>query len=340
VLLTVLVIVIALGAWAVNKGFRQLRLDIFTVYARAFAPAPAPCAEGQNPCPVHIATGQSLACGVVADANYVYWASFGDAAIRKEPIHGGSVETLATGQDGACGVTMDDENIYWTNFKIKHGSIMKVPKTGGTPVMLAPTVAAVMLLVDGKYVYWTSTVAHGTVMKAPINGGDPVAVASDQPSPYGLAVDSDYVYWTNRGDGTIMKAPINGGQAIKIVSGQNDPHLMILDDGKLYWTTTKGGTVATASVNGGAVQVLATGQDKPFALGVDRSYVYWTVNKGQFVPLNGRPGEGMIVKTPRAGGAATIFARGLNTPSILTVKDTAVYWTEALPGTISMLPKN
>ena len=36
VLLTVLVIAIALGVWAVNTGFRQLRLYSFIVYARAF----------------------------------------------------------------------------------------------------------------------------------------------------------------------------------------------------------------------------------------------------------------------------------------------------------------
>jgi hypothetical protein len=55
---------------------------------------------------VPIVTGQVLPCGVVADATHVYWASFGDAAIRKMPIRGGAVVTLATGQHGACGVAV------------------------------------------------------------------------------------------------------------------------------------------------------------------------------------------------------------------------------------------
>jgi hypothetical protein len=58
------------------------------------------------------------------------------------------------------------------------------------------------------------------------------------------------------------------------------------------------------------------------------------------MPLNGKPGEGRIARVPREGGAVTVLARGLNTPSILTVKDSAIYWSEAQPGTISMLPKN
>jgi hypothetical protein len=44
VLLTVLVIATAFGAWAVHTGFRQLRLYTFIVYARAFSPGPTPCA--------------------------------------------------------------------------------------------------------------------------------------------------------------------------------------------------------------------------------------------------------------------------------------------------------
>jgi len=181
VLLTVLVIVIALGAWVVHAGFDQLQLDGYIVYARAFPAGPTPCAAGQKPCPVHMVTGQVLPCGVVADATHVYWASFGDAAIRKMPIPGGPVVTLATGQDGACGVAIDDANVYWANYMIKNGSIMKVPKAGGTPVVLARTAAPAMILVDSTYVYWTSgTNPHGLVMKIPIAGGDPVVLASDQ----------------------------------------------------------------------------------------------------------------------------------------------------------------
>jgi hypothetical protein len=43
---------------------------------------------------------------------------------------------------------------------------------------------------------------------------------------------------------------------------------------------------------------------------------------------------------PREGGVVAILARGLNTPSILTVKDSAIYWSEAMAGTISMIPKS
>jgi hypothetical protein len=54
---------------------------------------------------------------------------------------------------------MDDETIYWANYIIKHRSIMKVSKAGGTPT-LTRTVAPIMILVDRTYVYWTSTNPH------------------------------------------------------------------------------------------------------------------------------------------------------------------------------------
>ena len=65
------------------------------------------------------------------------------------------------------------------------------------------------IVVDAMNVYWTNDNA-GTVLKMPKTGGTPVALAIGQTTPSGIAVDSKYVYWANNAAkpmGAIYRVP-------------------------------------------------------------------------------------------------------------------------------------
>ena len=59
------------------------------------------------------------------------------------------------------------------------------------------------LVAFGADLYWTDSVG-GTVMRVPKIGGTPQVLAAGQGAPTGIAVTPDVVYWVNRDDGRVM----------------------------------------------------------------------------------------------------------------------------------------
>jgi len=72
------------------------------------------------------------------------------------------------------------------------------------PVVLADDqLGPAGVAVSGNDLFWTNNVG-GTVMRMPKLGGTPVEIAGDQSAPSGIATDADAVYWVNRDDGRVM----------------------------------------------------------------------------------------------------------------------------------------
>src|SRR4051812_31966602 len=91
-----------------------------------------------------------------------------DATCTGRCADGRCLLTLASRQGTPFSLVLDEHNVYWTNRD--PGSVMKVPKTGGTPVTLAGTNEPWGVAVDSERVYWTS-LALRAVLTVPIDGG-------------------------------------------------------------------------------------------------------------------------------------------------------------------------
>ncbi|MFO0758437.1 MAG: hypothetical protein U0359_18235 [Byssovorax sp.] len=153
------------------------------------------------------------------DGTHLYWSVFTDEAdnppapgpggLRRVPIGGGAPEVVTTSNDCST-FALDGDDVYWSYtgpglMSGETGKIMRVAKSGGASVEVAPAPgAAGSLAVDAGYVYFTSSVAHN-VRKVPKQGGEVTVLATSNGNPYAIAVDDEAVYWVDPGNGTVNK---------------------------------------------------------------------------------------------------------------------------------------
>jgi hypothetical protein len=199
---------------------------------------------------------ESGANGVTADDTTVYWVTGNTGNVRSHPFGGpnsGAGTTLTTGQAAADAIAVDATSVYWTTNIAAGGSILKLPKAGGTPVPLATAQpGAHGLTVDATYVYWTNagsgTANTGSVRRVPIGGGTVETLADNQPGPYLIALDATYVYWTDVTAGTVMRAPLAGGAPTAVAIHEQAPAGLVVTPTCLYFTDYADGTAGTGSV--------------------------------------------------------------------------------------------
>ncbi|MDI3287829.1 DUF5050 domain-containing protein [Polyangium sp. 15x6] len=151
---------------------------------------------------------------IAVDDAYVYVRTIGnvdDPSGRtvRVPKAGGPIEEIAPPTTVAYHyfsheLEVDGTNVYWV--EPSAGTLMKAPKVGGAPAVLAKDLAdPVSLTLDGKHVYVTLRSKDGGsddergVIRVPKEGGDVADVArGPQISAYDVAVDATHVYWTAR----------------------------------------------------------------------------------------------------------------------------------------------
>lgn len=308
-------------------------------------------AAGSAGAPITLAAGQHPG-RLAVDSAYVYWTdSDGNGtpgSIRKVPITGGSPTVVATARS-PFDVAVDANNIYWTdNGDIKAGAIqpstgtvMKMPRIGGTPVVLASGQdGPAGIAIDSSRVYWTN-IRSGTVMTVSLGGGTPIALASGQDLPRQIAVDSAYVYWTNSGQssgghdsgveksgtGTVMKVPAAGGTPVTLAADQYSPMNIAVDATNAYWTNADT-SVMKVGLAGGVPVVLATGHVDE-GLAVDATNAYW-VESGA--------GGATLMREAKGGGPPLGLASDPESVFVdIAVDSTSVYWTSFWAGTVMKL---
>ncbi len=162
-------------------------------------PAP-PCGATPN----DVATGEAGPSSIAVDATHIYWASLGagasDGAIKRRlRANIGPVDTVLAGIARPVAIALDGNDVF---FGREDGTIATIPKSGGTPQLLAQDVApgAFHMTTDATHVYWTNTGA-GTVNRVKKSGGAILPLAIQQTKPWDIAVDATDVYWTTNSNG-------------------------------------------------------------------------------------------------------------------------------------------
>jgi hypothetical protein len=199
------------------------------------------------------------ATGVAIDATHVYWTNRGtngllDGTVARALKNGTGAEVLASSLDSPFIITLDATHAYWTSRAT--GSVSRVPKTGGSPQLLATGKG------DESINGWGIVVTAGTVFwrdgelfrRVPAAGGAASDVATDQPIARFLTLFGSNLYW---GSGPqqaaqlwTLDASAPAGTLPTPITGDSLPghHGVAADDDYVYFTNWGSDSSPTGAV--------------------------------------------------------------------------------------------
>jgi hypothetical protein len=312
------------------------------------------CTAGE--CLLVIAEDQTSPAGITLDAANLYWIdteAMGDggsvdfvAPVMQLPQKGGTTRPLASSLDNGVGIAIDATSVYWTTRGTEanaytDGTVMKVPKGGGTPVTLATGVFNPWgpIAVANATVYWADgdDGDGGGLFSVASGGGEVRSLASTTAEifPAAIAVDATSVYWTDYSAPGVLKVPVVGGTPTTLASG-TVPQGIAIDGTSVYWTdsgagatfdscdgigaVTSNGTVTKVPLAGGTTTTLASGRLCPTNIVVDAKSVYWSEGMGN--------GGISLMKVPLDGGVPVTMGSSLGSVAGLAVGTTSLYFTD------------
>lgn len=222
-------------------------------------------------------------------------------------------------------ITVDADTIYYTEAQGPDGKVVRLPKAGGPPVILADGLNLPgHLTVDATDVYFMDP---DHVLKVPIAGGPVTTLAPAYNESYSaVAVDDDQIYWTNYGfKGSAERMPKAGGAPF-VVDVDSYPSALLLSGGSMYWASLELDVIKMAPTAGGPATVVASGQDAVrWGLAANADHLFW-ITEGTFpmalwsVPLDGSAPAAQIGVSPVQSSS----------PTSLVLDDSYVYFSAYL----------
>jgi hypothetical protein len=230
------------------------------------------------------------------------------------PLSGGPPTILAEGAGVSVRrLAVNSTHVFWTDGNVK--GVSKVPKTGGTPVTVASTASGdpIAIVADNGSVVWVDN-SDGTIKTVSVSGGSPTTLAEAPGAWSALAVDASKVCWSEYDvdTGAIACVPTAGGSKQTVATDQPFVESIAIKGPTVFWTAD--GEVRSAPLSGGTTTVWA-GPGTPRGIAVDDTHVYWSVDY-----------EGLLLKAPLGGGAATTVATAMGNLYQVEVDGTSLYW--------------
>jgi hypothetical protein len=269
---------------------------------------------------------------MAVDDTAIYFVS-GSKAIYRAPKQGGNPVWLANlpnvVQALTSNIVVDDSTVYFSDSGAEDGStsgsIMAVPKVGGTARVLVAAVAdacgsvrPTRLAVDGTTVYYTQTLVppqpvpagcsgHAQLMSVPKTGGSPTTLAT-RTDLYWLVIDATNAYMIDETN-SVVTIPKAGGTLVQLGNslGGDWKGGLAVDATNVYVTGGYGHLAAVRKVDGITVSYPVDTHDGGGMWPVtDRmGHVYWDESSNLAV-ING-DGTGLrMIGTPVVSGAVTL----------------------------------
>jgi hypothetical protein len=238
--------------------------------------------------------------------------------------------TSLTFGDASC-LAIDATNIYFTTAILTTGQVGSLPKSGGTPKIIAmnqdrPTSIAV----DATTLYWANVGPAGEIVALPLGSNSPTPLTNGEAGLASIALDTTSVYFTEVGaggpTGGSVKSVLKTGMVVQLLaSGLNSPHELAVDATNVYWTSQVAGQVYRMPIGGaGSPTVIASGQTGVRGIALDVNRVYWA-NSG-----NGAAGGGSIMFLGKVGASTmpNTIVSNLTEPWLVALDAADIYWTE------------
>jgi hypothetical protein len=191
------------------------------------------------------ATGLEGLRGLVIDDVNAYFAALGQpqgstGSVGVVSKQGGSPKILAQDLPDPVVMAADDENLYWTSRS--KGSAWKVPKAGGSAVVIAPGssqssgIVGFGVAVTGSNVVFFSA---PLVIRVPIAGGPQEELFSGVPAGRFLVLDGDrLILGESGGGGRVRVMPADAAVGVvPTVLASVPAHGLAFDADYVYWTS-------------------------------------------------------------------------------------------------------
>jgi hypothetical protein len=219
------------------------------------------------------------------DATHLYWVDNGQfdhqANVRRMPLGGGAIETLVSTSERVYALDVSGGFVYLAHTGPQYaGEILKVPVTGGTPVVLATAFNPTSVSVDGGWVYYSEAVSpEGRILRVATTGGTPELVIDDVDNPWDLAARDGVLFYSEMNRGLIRRIE-PGHPAQTLASGWIGTGWLVVDAASVYFTGCMTGDCQMQRLysvprGGGTVTMLAQKQGTEGKLAVANGHVLW-----------------------------------------------------------------